>query len=337
MALWANSAIDEVKLAMTFNQMLTKQTTSLVSKQCGFLYAMTGGKHPAMPPKSFNFRRHTKTSGVAVEWRMMGKTNTLSTVADGAPELGALVLTYDDTIWGNATLTIPQLRMNHPITESDIERIRGSEAKTNSYMDEVAAYLKVSWQRGLNVKLAANAAADIVGVPYAIDNANVYATIDRSDPANAQFQGKVLDLAGASLSYAHLIERYNTCAIEGGRPWVVFLPLALYNSIQTEVQSFVHTTYDPVWDKFGGEFIKVGNMVLVLEPDLAATTVIGMDPSTWYPIFGQGDGSSPFRTKIILPENQMVTIASGAFRTWAFIQLVCVQPRFNFKIINAAP
>lgn len=336
MALWDNSVLNTVKLSGAFNQMLTDKVINNVSMQNGFLFAMTGGKHPAMPPASFNFKKHDKTSGVAVEWSMLGETEAPAVIADGAAEVALVTPAYVDTSWGNATLSIPQLKKDFYVTRSDEERIKGSEKKTVTQYERVAQKAMTSWQRALNVDFATNDATGIVGIPWAVDDANVYATIDRADNANIQFRAKVLDLGGVQVQPHDLTDMFNEAALEGGQPSVAFAGLALFNSLQRSVTSINQNAYNSVWDKFMGVHVKIGNMVLVLDKDLDANTIIGMDPSTWVPIFGNGSGSAPFSSNVKTADQCPHLEASGMVRTYSFIQLACLEPRKNFKIKNAA-
>lgn len=339
MAWGSGVTLNTRKLTMAFNRMLTERTTSVIMQTCGMLFALQNKEFPnAMPPGLVKFSSSTNITGVKLEWRLHGVEKSLEVLVTPADEMAAPAPVHNDNIWANAELVVPFLYADFPVLQSELEKLKGSPAKTSSYMEEIAKHMEISWQRGINKKLVALApgAGDIFSIPAIVDDANTYAGINRAAAGNEPFQAEVKDLGSVPINIKDIYEMQTRCSKWGAWPRIIFCASALYNSLYWQAAAYNHVNQsDPMWVKFGGKFFSTNTATFVLEPDLDATTIIGIDPTNWIPVFNEG--GNLFRSSFIPPEENSASKTAGLLKTTAFIQPVSLQPHDNFKIKNALP
>jgi len=293
MAIWAGTNINSNETAMLFNQMWDRKGMAIVQKKHALAFAMLGKMDVKSTPGITNFERTEKTSGNKVEKRLLGELYDPAEIADSA-QTDAVTLSWNTDAWGGAEWPLAHFSHTFPIPNSEVDRIRGDEAKTLSYFDEFLEMVALSYQKKWGTRLNATGsgglhARDKFGsVPYCIegvdgtwtDSADDYGTIARDDSANADFRGQVQASVG-TLTLDKI--RTSTIAAEAylGDIKVGTCGSTVYNKIHQLVEPYSVVNYDAEWTKFGGKHVEYAGVKYAYDPDAASGYLILLDPTTW--------------------------------------------------------
>jgi hypothetical protein len=308
-----------------------------VRKDHGFLYAVLGKTWKDANPKfPVKFERLEKITGDKIEIRLLGKLETMTTVADGADECADDAGTYTNNNFGNVTFDLAHYAGKKVIPSSEYNRIKGREAKTLSYIDEVHNLIMLSQEKEMATQMAgANAPSrtQLGGWQYAVSSgvtadgeaANAsYGGLDRSDDGNIDYRSYVKQSSNLDWKVIRYVK--NKVKLNGGSNKLGLAGLAPYTTLQDMAQAYTVIENDTDWLSFGGEYFQYGNTRYILDGDSPDSVMGFIDPESW--AFWQND--LPFTEEGIIRSQ---TKKAAYLLPWEFwVQLICRQPARNGKI-----
>lgn len=331
MALWSNSSLNTNRVSLAFSNMVYNEVVSITRRKYGLWYAIMGKMEVgAFVDGRLTFKEIKEITGYKFEVNFRGKVPTIQKVGKGSPELQRVSYSYDANIWGGYQFDLCQYWYKHPIPKSDYDQIRGNEIKTKGMLEEIVDYVV----EGLDTQIADDMHANsnqtetsLAGIPFIIDDNTDYA-FDRSDSANAKFESQVDDAASAQLTKHMLGINQNKCIDGGGIPTLGIADIERYTDIQDIVQESVRAVADPLWDEFGGRWVRYGNTVYVMDNRALANTVFHMTPSEWFLI----RNATPINTEGIVLDPTI--IAGYVLPVHLYLGVGCRRPSAQGKITN---
>jgi hypothetical protein len=193
----------------------------------------------------------------------------------------------------------------------------------------------------------------------AIKTDNTYATVDRTDSANAYFRGNVLDLSGAPVALTHLRTMlgetiFNAC---GEQPQVGMCSAAVFNKVgalfdatrRQEQEVTIDTARGPITLKAGLGMIDIDGTVLIKDKDVPSGEIVFLNldyvEGEYLPLSGEvempeatvveaaqdGFGPIPLGYKVVELGR---TGAKRKFSMMANVQIVVTRPNTCGRIIN---
>lgn len=349
MAIWNASALNTNMLSGTFNQLFNTKALDSVRKNNGLLYAILGkrwidNRAPTMP----SFERLDRITGSQVEVRLLGKLATISAIVEGSGETASSTPNYDAAKFGAAVFPWTHYASTEEIPSSEYERIRGDEAKTINYIDDVFNYIMLSLEAQIGNDMNSNQSSNAMasnymgtwqwavsdGVTAGESGYATYGTITRADSANTFFRGNVFasvgDLTLGKVQYAQ-----NTAATYGGDPKFGIAPLAIFTKIRQLLEQYGHWNQNDVsdegWLEFGGVWSNYGGIKFILEDRSTAGTLGLIDPTTWTFYMRMVN----FTDQGFVRAPHLVAAYVLPWECWT--QLICTMPTRNAKLtgINA--
>lgn len=329
MALWAGATINTTETAKVFNQLANKKSLPMIVKLNGLLYAFSGKNDPQNQSVGAVMKT-SKITGNKVELSLLGQLDDPSAISDGSDELSSASATYTANDYGAAEFSLAHYGLVRGLPDSELMRFKGDEAKTQSYIDERMDHLMWSYENKLGTALHANTApsrAAFGGWIYAVDDANTYGLIDRSDSANADFRGIVTVMGDTTL--AKLQAQKNTARTNLGNPSVCVTGTTLFNKIQNLVQPYSHANYSNSKSEFGADDWIWAGMRGLLDQRTTAGVIGLLDPKWWMLI--QND--DPFTSTGIVRD--ITKKAAHIIHTTMWIQNICKKPNAQVKCTGA--
>lgn len=340
MAIWAGSNINTNETAMLFNQLATRKSISGIRKKNGFLYAVTGMDEPgATPGASAGFKRHTKVSGLKIEWRTQGEHIGAPTFRTKASATDSVSLTHNANVWGGQEVMLAFLTDTIPIPHHELDRFRGDELKTENYLQDVYDAIELDIENKVGTQLAVTGATGIPGQtdtdklgswPYAIegvdgawtDSSDDYGTLARDDSTNSWARGLVYASVG-DLTLAKIRTAKNDIILNGGAPRFGVAGGTVYGRIEHLVEQYTQVMYDEKWSKFGGEHVKYAGIAFTLDYYAPSGYLGIMDPETWH--LWEND-KMPFTKGVV---NDPTKVATYVIQYTKWLQNLCLEPRKN--------
>lgn len=331
MALWNGTTFNNNKLASMTNSILWPNATSLTKRKCGFFYAVMGKKEVgSIVDGAFKIPGVEEVTGLEHKIRFQGKVRTIPTVSDGANEVTTPTNTYVSDTFGAISFPLTHYIYREPIPESDWTLIRGKEAETQSYIQDVINMLAESVETQLAndmLSTGAQTRTALGGLETIVEDGNTWG-LDRSDAANADHRSIVDDTAG-DLDFERVGTMQNRITVAGGSGALGLLSTTEYTSFQALVRNQLHAMTTDDWDKFGGQFIKFANTIWVLEQRIpTAGEGFILSPEFWKIV----KNSSPVNEGGIKEDPTMVDGYSLKIRLW--IGLFCRKCNAQGKFQN---
>lgn len=335
MALWAGSAINTNETAKVFNQLATKKSLPMVVKFNGLWYAMIGKDMAGLNQSAPGWMKSKKITGKNYEVPLLGSLDAPAGIADGASgETVGRTLSVTAADYGAAEFAIAHYGLVKAIPDSEFMRYRGDEAKTLSWIDDRYDQLMFSYENVLGTAVHANVAPSrtaLGGWVYAVDNANTYGTIDRTDAANVDFAG-VVNTSFGDTTLAKVQAAKNSLRKNMGMPKIFVAGETLYNKMQAQIQPYSLATFNngDATSEFGtDDWIWAG--LRGLYDQRAPSGTFGLLDPRWWELI-QND--EPFTSTGVV---QDITLnASHVIHTTLWIQDVCQKPNAQYKATNAS-
>lgn len=333
MALWASSGISTTESAMVFNQILNKKAVSMARKKNGLLYAVLSKKEIGATPGVSGFNRHSKVTGKNVELRLKGRLRTPNYVANGSAELGASdpASAFQTDVWGGAEFALSHIYDVYGIPGSQLDRYAGDEAKTLSFMDDIATDILEGYEDLIGTAVNADQAqANITvgGWPFAIETDNTYGTIDRTDNANADFRGNVTTSTG-TLTLAKIRNAQNEAIVDGGMPKVGISGTTVYGTVQGLVEAYSQVVYDgSEWSDFGGVHFSYGGIKFVLDQRAPSGELGLLDPTSWH--FYESTNGMTTKGIMVDPSKKAAYVLPWT----AWVGFICEAPSHNARLVG---
>ncbi len=263
-----------------------------------------------------------------------------ATIAD---QMGARSVDTSDK-YAKATFEPTMFPIGEDIAVSKLEKITAQMRQNKGDLAALEAKrilnrIQITLVRAL-LSTTTNTSADCLsgGLPYGIDAANTYGTVDRSDSTGAMFRGQVLDLDNVTdnsiLTLDHLTAMQAACDSTVGSVSLVVCGRAIWAKLARKVESLAGQGAATM----GGNELMVGKphfqyrgMTFIHSPYIAADMVLGLCPES-------------IHTKVKLPsldegsfqwERNQTTKASYLYQSEIYFCPVVEVPGANFKILSA--
>lgn len=288
MALTYASGYTTNKLSSAINKWWDYNAIPSVVSNNGILYAMgmLDSQGPATSPSVGGFiQRESRPSGNQLVVRYLGRLSTWSGVAD-ANELDDVTLTDNTDQYGGGVFEWGHFYTHIPVTTSHNAIIRGSEARTNSWLDDLMVFAKEGWLDALDTGIMSNnnaARSTIGGLQYAVDNTNTYGGINRATAGNEQFQAYVTTVtnpttADLDVMRLNMIKKGAFKANVGGFKGVGVCGLTPYRILQQELKGY-QSYMTETWDKFpSADKLAYGGVIHVFDHKGSDTDLFYIDP-----------------------------------------------------------
>lgn len=293
MALWNGAAINSNETAMVFNQLYNRKALSMVRKKNALLYAILGKEETGSNPNGeVKFKRLTKISGHNIEVKLRGKTYAnLATVADGSGEYATYTPEYISDVFGANEFALTHYTHQVAIPSHEINRFKGEEAKTLSYIGDVFETIMLTYEKELGTQINSTNNASrtqLSGWPWAAsDGASsgetgnaVYGLLDRSDAGNVDYRGYNIVGQGA-LTLKAIRQVINNVQINGGNPDTGICAATVYGIIQMLLEGYTIVTDVKALDEYGSKFFRYAGVDFMLDKYAPANVLGLLDSSTW--------------------------------------------------------
>lgn len=330
MALWAGSSINSTETAMVFNKIYDKKFVNVLRKKNAFYFAVTRQKDINQEPMSnADWKGIKNVTGQKVEVGILGRSIDPAYVADGADELAAVTLSsnYYSNAYGAMEFAVSHLTWTHPIPASQLDRYQGNELKTADFLESEFERIVQGYNSKFGTEFntsQAPARNAIGGWPYAIDTANTYGTIDRSDSANADMRGLEYTSIG-DLTLGDIAQAQIDITLNGGDAKFATAGGTVFGIIRRLLENQTQAIFgdDERWNKFGGQWCWYAGTVFAAD-NYAPSQAIGMfTPNTWCVVMRK----QPF-TKGGVQED-ITKVDAYVVKTKAWIQLICTKCNEN--------
>ena len=321
---------------MVFNQLANRKAFHITRRKNGFLYAVLGKEEEhSTPGAGEGFKRLKKVTGNKIEVKVLGKTPSPSTIADGSAEIATVSLSDRNDDFGAQEFALAHYTYTHPIPHSAMDRFAGQEAKTLGYLDDIFGEIMLGYEQvwgsalGLTGASAAPSRTVLGGWPFAIAGTDPsvptwasYGTINRADSANADFRGQTYNIG--DLTLAKIRNAQNDIAIYGGDASFGCSGATVFGKVQSLVENMTVVDYDEVWSKFGGRYVRYAGTSFTLDNYAPANALGLFTPSSWG--LWKNDSLPLTKTGVI---NDPSRVATYVVQTGVWIQLICMQPNQN--------
>lgn len=344
MGIWAGSTLNSNETSHLINQWDDSKSLAICRRKNGFLYEILGKAEPGATPMSVEWKNSTKVSGKDIQFNFLGSLKTISTVADGYAAGAGETGTWGGTVipadtFGAVTLPIVHFADAEYFPSSELDRFTGQEQPMRDWIEEKLEYLMLSWENSFGNAFNTGTAAvptrtQVCPWRHQISDGvstgeTTYVTygLDRNDSGNVDFRGNVtvsvgdLTLEKIRLRELEVIER-------GGMVRLGLVENALYNKIHKLLEGYSVVTYDDQWTKFGGSFVKFGNIRWIMETRMPTELVGLIDPTTWK--IWQKKGQ--FTRQGIVPDPSKKATHVLNWEKW--IAIYCKAPNRNALMTN---
>lgn len=311
MAIWDGSSLNTDALSSAVNKWMDLNFTPAIVKRNALLYSMMGlnglSGNTEVPNWSSLFKKDYQVQGNNLVVRILGELETISTLAD-ANQLDAVSWNNNPNRFGAAVFSWTHYSHNEGVRDSDYELIRGNEARTASYMEDVLQALKLSWQDTIGTAINSTndqARTTLGGWEYAVDATGTYGTLTRAGD-NPNWSGNETDVAGAG-DLDDLDAMKLDILQDGGNPTVGVAPKVPFNKIKQELRGYASAVPDS-WKFYeGGGLVHYDGTTYAFEHRCTSTVVGMFTPDSLR--FYQKDETTEVKT---LPEEVMMALLKGA-------------------------
>jgi len=322
------------RTASLFNKLWSMNAVPTIQTRNALLYAVLG--KPYMGDAGAEFERFTWIDGDKIEERVLGSLDTISTVADGSAELAAATITYNDSMFGGMSWDFTHYFDVKGIPSSDYNRIRGSQAKTNSYIDDVFNQIVLSLENTMGTAIHAQVAGATNtvmgnwqhpvsdGTSSGETTYDSYGGITRSTAGNEQFQGNV-NVSTGTLTLPKIRTAQNTVNGKGGNPTLGICGTTVMGIVQQLVEPYTVIKSDDDWTGFKGQWFQYGATKFAHDQRCSSGVLGLLDPTT----FGM------WMRKVNFTDSGFTKypgVKAGYVLPWeTFVQFLCKRPNWNYK------
>lgn len=296
MALWAGTSINTTALSQMFNQLWDMKGIDMVRDQNAFLYGLMGKRWEdtmGVGGVKVGFERRNKISGNKIEVRLLGKLDSISTVADGSSSLAAPTITYASDYWGAAVFDLTHYADTPGIPSDEWKRIKGNEAKTRNFVADRFQQIVLSLENTIGNALHGvtgsgytrtalgewrHAVSD--GVTSGESSYATYGTIDRSDSANADFRGVVSASVG-NLTIPKIRTHLNNIATHYRIPDFGMGDVTTITAVQGLIDPYTQIVKNDDWKDFPGEYVQLGRTKYFIDHRAPANVLPHFNGDTW--------------------------------------------------------
>ena len=275
MAIWDSTALNTDALSSAVNKWDDLNFVPGIVKRNALLYAIMGfSGTPQNPNWASAVRKDAEVQGNNLVVRILGELETISNIADSA-QLDAVSWNNNPNAIGAAVFAWTHTSHNESIRDSDFDLIKGSEARTASYMQDVMERLKLS--REDTIGTAMNSTNDqtrslLGGWEFMYDSTGTYGTLDKAQ--NTFFAGNETDVGGAG-DLDDIDTMRTDIWQDGGNPTLGIAPKVPYNKLKQELRGYAQAV-PTSWDMYkGGGLLHYDGTTFAFEHRCTAT-VVGM-------------------------------------------------------------
>lgn len=342
MALWNGTSINSTATAMLFNQLYNLEAINMISNRTGLLYLIRGKSKTEKDDYGgvrAKFDKIKKITGNKIEVKLLGKLVDWTSFTDITDEIATTTLANSADYWGAAEFNLGHFGYTHPIPDSEMDRIRGDEAKTRSFLGEVFKMLMASKEKYLATNLNATGAgvggsrtvlgswvhACSDGVTTGETDYATYGTISRTDSANADFRSYVVGSVG-DLQLDDIQGAINQVRVYNGSPDLAPCGLTVYNKVQKLIQPYSQVDYDEKMAKFGAPHVRFAGVNFCLD-GYTPSGIMGLLDSeswVWY------EKETPFTQSGVMLDPSRNATHIAKFNSWE--QVICIRPKSNAKL-----
>lgn len=279
MAIWDGGSLNTDALSSAVNKWMDLNFVPMVVKRNALLYAMMGlngaSGNAEVPNWNSLFKKDYQVQGNNLVVRLLGELESISTLAD-ANQQDAVSWNNNPNRFGAAVFPWTHYSHNESVSDSDYELIVGSEARTASYMEDVLAALRLSWQDTIGTAINSTndqARTTLGGWEYAVDATGTYGTLTRAGQ-NPNWSGNEADVSGAG-DLDDLDDMKIEIQKDGGNATVGTAAKIPFNKIKQEQRGYAAAVPDS-WKFYdGGGLVHYDGTTYAYESRQTAS-VVGM-------------------------------------------------------------
>ena len=322
--LFSPSSINDNRVALTTSNIVFDRIYSATKRKYGLFYIMLGEDEKGQFSKQgqLSYSSIKEITGHKHEVTFSNKLPNIQTTTRGQAEYERVNYTYDNKIFGGYQFDLTIYWHKQPIAESDEDQIAGDEAKYGPYIQRIAEIVAEAWDKRLADDLWINTGqteTTMAGIPFIISTTTSY-PFDRSKDANANFRSQKTSAGSAAIALDILALNQNTMTEANGVANLGLCSTQRFTDIQELLQGFQRIEYDPVWDRFGGSYIKYGPTTYVLDQRCPDDTIFHLDTDDWYFV----KNNRPFNKRGIVYDPGLVGASIMPFR--AYWAIICTRP-----------
>lgn len=330
MALWAGLTLNTNELANVFNKLYSKKAIPQAIKEVPLLNAFFGRRDMSNSVAAMRVGKINNVHGKDFEFKLLGSLPTPATVADGSAELATASVGYDSDIHAAATVAISHWAYTHGVPASDYDRFKGSEAKTENWIDEVMDYIRGGYDNVLQTALHATDAPDRThfgGWQVPVDSSTAYAGVTRSDAGNADFRATETSVGLVTVKKIQTTK--NTVRANGGKLTVGCAEITMFTHLQQLAQGYSQAVASTSKSEWGADAVNIGGIDWILD-DYTTDGVMGMFDPRWWQLIATDE---PFAEKGLI--YNFTAVDGYVLPTKSWLQNVCVRPNCQAKYTEA--
>lgn len=326
MPLWSNSTLNTNALASAISKWESLNAFPMVVKRNGLLYQMMRKGNLPLAPGSPKIDRSDQITGNDLVVRLLGKLQAYTPVPD-SEQTDVFPLSRVADRFGAARFDWAHFVHIEPLVWSEWRLIRGDEARTISWLEDVLKVLTLSWENDLGNGINSTdppSRTKIGGWRYAVDDGALYAvygTIDRADAANADYRSYTETIG--SLTIEKVQRLINSARVRGGSPDVGVCGQVPYEKLQGELRGY-HTYMHDEWNKFRNTAIGFDSVMFTLDQRCGNGDLLIADSTTWRLY------EDPVSDKIVMDTYDRKGTPK-AIKDERAVQFICKGPSWNAK------
>jgi hypothetical protein len=325
MSLWAGLTLNTSELANVVNRVHNRKAIPMVVKANPMLYGIFG-KRDGVNNKNLRIGKTRNITGKDVEVRLLGRLAAPTAISDGSDELTTATVNYSSDNVASVTVALAHYGHVEGVPDSEYMRFRGSDSKTEDWVDEVYSKIMYGYEDVLSTALHSTTApsrAAFGAWQVAVDSSTAYMGMTRSDSANADFRG--LEYDAKVITIKEIQTRKNEARTNLGNPSVGVAGNTLFTHIQTLNQGYTHVIGSGDTSNFGWDHCVVSGIEWMLDPDTSDGILGAFDPQWWELI----KNDEPFTGGGLI---EAPWLKSGRIiHTTLWIQNFCTKPNAQIK------
>jgi len=288
-------------------------------------------------------RLRTDTEGQSFQHDLIKPEAGYNRAVTTAQQMATLVPDTTEK-YGQARFNLTLFPINEHISEKKVTQITDTMRQGNGSIFE-AEVIRITRKIHKTIATALmsptiNTGTDLEsgGLVYAIDAANDYGGVLRSDASGELFRGVVTNLTPApnngNISLELITRAQGQCADNGGSPKLVVCGLDIWSKLKRLVEQEANSGAASMTDTslaLGKPHFVYSGMVFVHSPYIAADVILGVDPESLitfarFPGLNAGDF-----TWMINPNTE----ASWLYKANMYFCPIVENPSWNFKFTGA--